>query len=1020
MVLVFGNLHGQSQDCFDLIRRTQAVQGKISKDSLIALAKQIVTVCNTATSARGYIVSLYYLSQVYKGTQYRDSSIKYARDAVLAYLSAGLTDPNLHAKLLLNFGESLEYKELPDYALTMYDSAKRVLAVQISIENQSSNQVRGTYIECLNSIGMLHTRLGHLYAAEDIFKDIFEKVKLYSLENSYIYIRSLNNYGGLLNSLNENKKAIDYYNRTLLSLTAYGSLHPIDSVFYSTVLNNLGYSSQNLGDYETAQRLYTFTLELRERLLSDSDELMLNIKNNIAALYLLTGRYTRGVEEYKKLEPVTSKFGSNSPVHLNVLNNLAYALVNSGEQTEGINVAKKYLELCRMNKKQDSASFAYALGNLGELYRAIKDLPNGQKYLDSSLLIYKKIKTADAATEIAFQNNLAMLFSQKRHYDKAISIYKNIYSTSLSKFPDDNERNIIYAKNLAAAYIKKGAFDMALPLIKTASGMARIQMRGRLGIMSEEEREKYVKQIDDIFQIFKSHIFKAPVKTINAYAGMIYDNELLLKSFVLSGDQKLRTAILNSPDTAIIALFSKWKDDKIALLKLQLRNNMKTAELEKQINISENKLVARIPVFEQIMTETNLTWRQIQHSLKKGQMIVDFVYYRDFTDDTKATEDFRYFAVVVTKDLTFPRIVPLFNEAALNELLKPLQKFDTERERINDIYGDADIENINAKNESLFRLIWKPILASTKNIHEIYFIPVKKLTSISLLALHDKHGFLIDSFNMTQLQNSNEIYFEKNRPHPDILKSLQKATDVALFGGIEYDSVKTFIANIPDNRKLDSSQFYEYLPYSKKETNDIDSLFTKIHILSTTYSGNAATEERVKSFDRNSPGILHIATHGFFSEQDSSRSGKTFNNMFRNLSNPFLRAGLLFAGANYTLGGGKADTGMEDGILTAEEAALLDFRNTKLLVLSACETGIGESRGSEGVFGLQRAFKISGVEYMVVSLWKISEQATSRFMVLFYQNMCDGNSIDQSFRKAQLSMKKEYNPYYWAGFTLVR
>ena len=124
--------------------------------------------------------------------------------------------------------------------------------------------------------------------------------------------------------------------------------------------------------------------------------------------------------------------------------------------------------------------------------------------------------------------------------------------------------------------------------------------------------------------------------------------------------------------------------------------------------------------------------------------------------------------------------------------------------------------------------------------------------------------------------------------------------------------------------------------------------------------------------------------------------------------------------ANYVLGGGNIEGKREDGILTAEEASLLDFTQTKLLVLSACETGIGDIKGSEGVYGLQRAFKLAGVKYLIVSLWKISEKSTPKFMEIFYNELGSGNAISIAFQKAQLKMKnQQYNPYYWAGFTLI-
>ncbi len=186
-----------------------------------------------------------------------------------------------------------------------------------------------------------------------------------------------------------------------------------------------------------------------------------------------------------------------------------------------------------------------------------------------------------------------------------------------------------------------------------------------------------------------------------------------------------------------------------------------------------------------------------------------------------------------------------------------------------------------------------------------------------------------------------------------------------------------------------------------------------------------ATEASFKSLSGNSPSLIHIATHGFFYENlnmDASlESDLSTEDQYRLAEDPLLRSGLIFAGANYAW---KNDVNPinedEDGILTAMEISNLDLSNTDLVVLSACETGLGDIDGSEGVYGLQRAFKMAGVERLIMSLWEVPDEETSEFMKIFYNNWLKGSVIRDAFIYTQREMYNKYKtePNKWAAFVL--
>jgi CHAT domain-containing protein len=227
----------------------------------------------------------------------------------------------------------------------------------------------------------------------------------------------------------------------------------------------------------------------------------------------------------------------------------------------------------------------------------------------------------------------------------------------------------------------------------------------------------------------------------------------------------------------------------------------------------------------------------------------------------------------------------------------------------------------------------------------------------------------------------------------------------------------------------------DYLPGTKQEVESVVPLLNKNKWTTTLATGTKATEQLFKSkSDTLAPSIIHIATHGFaFPDKEEKRKKNNMDMLMLNntqmqytaAEDPMMRCGLMFAGANKSWTGKQKEmieqTG-QDGILTAAEVANMDLSNTKLVVLSACETGLGKVEGSEGVFGLQRGFKLAGVEQLIVSLWKVPDHETKELMNLFYTDLTITKDPVISFSKAQKQMRNNYpdNPEKWAGFVLVR
>ena len=206
------------------------------------------------------------------------------------------------------------------------------------------------------------------------------------------------------------------------------------------------------------------------------------------------------------------------------------------------------------------------------------------------------------------------------------------------------------------------------------------------------------------------------------------------------------------------------------------------------------------------------------------------------------------------------------------------------------------------------------------------------------------------------------------------------------------------------------------LPGTRIEIALIDSLAKAKSLNSISFLGSSASEENIKKIE--SPNILHIATHGFFLSDNTPNE-----DMYSMQSNPLMRSGILLSGSAEFFRGdhisfnNSPDT--EDGILTAYEAMNMNLAGVDLVILSACETGLGEVKNGEGVYGLQRAIEIAGARSVLMSLWKVNDEVTKELMVLFYQNIFSGIDKFEAFNLAQKKIKEEHNnPYYWGAFIL--
>ena len=428
----------------------------------------------------------------------------------------------------------------------------------------------------------------------------------------------------------------------------------------------------------------------------------------------------------------------------------------------------------------------------------------------------------------------------------------------------------------------------------------------------------------------------------------------------------------------------------------------------------------------------NITWQDVQKGLKDKDVAIEFVSFELDEDCTM------YLAYVLKPDMEAPEMVKLFEEKDLTSLYPPTSP-----------------ENIYHKEEAS-DLIWRKLEPYLEGCENVYFAPDGVLHQIAIEYLLDFEGdgTMADKFNMYRLSSTRQLAINHDK---------DESTSAAVYGGIVYDNdvasmetesrkykqdnEKDFLAHRGFNPFLNYADILntrdgvKFLEGTKAEAEEVNKSLQANNYKTKLVTGKEATEESFKNLSGKNNGIIHIATHGFYWKEDEADRKARSNErlMFMSTLNDngpryvedkaLTRSGLFMAGANNILSGDSIPEGVDDGILTAQEIAQMNLRGTDLIVLSACQTGMGEISG-DGVFGLQRGFKKAGANSLLMSLWDVDDAATQMLMTNFYQNLMSGQSKQQSLLNAQKTVRefsgmigdryREFSdPKYWAGFILL-
>lgn len=405
------------------------------------------------------------------------------------------------------------------------------------------------------------------------------------------------------------------------------------------------------------------------------------------------------------------------------------------------------------------------------------------------------------------------------------------------------------------------------------------------------------------------------------------------------------------------------------------------------------------------------SYQDIKQSLKEDEVLLDFT---DYISDEEV-QQFACFAV--NKNQKYPKLVKSFTEEGVKLLLKG---------------KPTDFLYKEPYASKAINMIWKPLAKEVRGKKTIYYVPSGILHRIALESLPLSDGSLLgEHYHFVRLTSAREI--AKLRGRTRIVRN----STATLYGALKYDIDTVSMAQEAARYKMEpilafdrgetmkGDRRFKELPNAKEEIEKIEKSLKTSHLRVKAQTGIEGTEESFLALSGNAPQILHVATHGFYYTPDKAKNVSYLNGY----NDAMLLSGLIMAGGNRAWMGRQVPEGVLGGVMTANSIANLNLKGTDLLVLSACQTGLGMAT-PEGIFGLQRAFKKAGVQTMVMTLWSVDDEATKDFMVKFYEELA-ANQWDKrtAFEKTKEFIRektyirngKSYkgDPYYWAGFVML-
>ena len=818
------------------------------------------------------------------------------------------------------------------------------------------------------------TLLGAVFAFEDLGE-----------QTDPLLLKSVGLLGLLYSDMGRYEKAKEY---TARALEGWKMHHGTTSKGYAAEYNNLAVLKFSQGEYNAAEADMKQALELINTAEGSASMPYAIALNNQAILYQYMGRREEALQKLTlSLTIAAPLLKEKSGTYLQLLTNKALILQENQKFAEAEATYKEAINLqttrLKLNRTSDP-DYAHMLNNLASLYAITDRLGEAEGLLKESLGIYQTKFGNDHPLTAAAQQDLGNLFRIQARFSEAEPLINTALATNKSRLGENHPKTVQAMEDLAIVKWKMGDILIAEGLYSGVMEYSMSFINEFFPPMSEAEKTKYWEKLKPRYLAFYNFAFDQATSNPQLLA-LALNYRIATKGLLLSTSTKIKNAILNGNDPVLISLYNTWTDQKRALAVYYSLSKEELAEqqidlsqMERQANQTERELSQKSSSFSEVMVSTSKSYKDILPKLSAQQAAIEMIQYPHF--DTRLSKEIRY-AAVILKTGKAPKLVILENgndlEGKFYSSYKNLIKL-----KMSDNYS--------------YEKYWAKIAPEVSSATKIYFSPDGVYSQINLNTLKAPDGiYLVTKKDISLIGNVADL--------------LDKA-------GTKNATKSAFLLGFPTY----GSPSIAPLPGTGKEVGIINNALKANQYQISIKTGSGATETAIKGV--KNPKLVHIATHGYFME-DVQSSGSVFGVQVENArNNPLLRSGLLLAGATENGEENGASFSEEDnGVLTAYEAMNLSLENTDMVVLSACETGKGDVKSGEGVYGLQRAFTVAGAKRLVMSLWKVDDTATQMLMSSFYTNWIQkAMTPTAAFRKAQIDLMKTYpEPYYWGAFVMT-
>ncbi|MBX2963114.1 MAG: CHAT domain-containing protein [Cyclobacteriaceae bacterium] len=850
--------------------------------------------------------------------------------------------------------------------------------------------------DSLNVRGLKLYIEGNYSLAREVMENALIRAEMDSGKISSAYASSLTTLAQINKATGNYKKAAEQF-RTAITITdkQYTQAH-IDRIETRVELANLFLES---GQYDSCE----FYLKQSSTLFQDAyynnrDHYSANIsklalafanaQNTTASLFKRKGQLQKAIAELESavtfLKELFEHEVGDLPEYQTLISNLCNYYLGYGDLEKAIALNTEYISLIADNQ---SLSYLHALQNQGNIYRRLEQSDSAIHTWRKALNIIERGVYYGSQLHISILVNLGETFGYTESNDMAIK-YFLIARELLEKSGTINPR--IYQTtllNLALSYFNNDELKEADSVFNSLTDQLLKEVQYNFTYLSENEKISFYRNQHDILReyLFFALNVSGALPGIASYQNplitkKLYDLQIMTKGIILNASHKMKSAILSSDNQQLKTDYQRWeylKNELAQLIRSEHSAANQVAQLAAYVDDLEMKLSRESASFKRGFLMEKISWKDIQKKLKPGEAAVEMVRMYD---------GLIYAALIITSETKDRPVITL---------VKSSEKRGLEKE-----YARQYINAINFKlSDTLsYSVYWKPIadaiakaLPKNQNPRRVYFSPDGIYNQINLNTLYDGRSgkYLIDQVEIYQLTNTKDILHINSKT-----KKLEFQRAV-LFGNPAFSISKT-----------EATETFTNLPGTEQEVDAINALLKTKGWSVDLFKGPTATETQLKSEKENT--ILHLATHGFFSGQDGQSNSLVWM---------LINSGVALAGANNPML--LDDT--EDGILTAYEAVNLNLDRTKLVVLSACETGLGEFYPGEGVYGLRLALSAAGASNVMMSLWKVDDFVTQQLMVAFYTRWLKRpKEMRSTFRKAQQAIKKTHpDPYYWGAFVLT-